>query len=276
MEKYDLIVIGGGPGGYTSALEGAKNGLKTLLIEGGSPGIGGTCLNEGCIPTKTMLSCAKIYDNAKNAKNFGISGDISIDHLAVLKRKERVIKVLQAGVMSKLKSQNVDIITGLAAIGGKDEKGFFVSVNGENYVCENIVVATGSSSVFLPIDGVKAGIDSGFVITSKEALSMDDVPGSMCVIGGGVIGLEMAAYYLSLGTNVYIIELLDKIGGPIEEDISKLLQKEYEKKGAKFYLGALLKSIGDGFIVFEKGGSDQKLECGRVLLCVGRRRQVLI
>lgn len=275
MELYDLIVIGGGPGGYLCAERAAQEGLKVALFEKNE--VGGTCLNEGCIPTKTLLYSAKMYRQASESAVFGVSAEnISFDHGKVIKRKAKVVRTLVNGVKATLKANKVNVITAVAQIIGKcEEKYVVVNVNTEEkYSAEKICIATGSYALIPPIPGAKEGLGTGFVMTNKEALNLDVLPEHLVVIGGGVIGLEMACYYASVGVRVTIIEMCDKIAGTTDRDICKVLMDTYEKKGMEFYLFSKLIQIKEHSIIIERDGEEQEISCDKVLMSVGRRAAI--
>ena len=270
MCKYDVIVLGGGPGGYMAAETAGEAGLRTLLIE--ERALGGTCLNEGCIPTKTLLYSAKLYDHAGNSSAYGVNAsEQTIDHAKVIKRKNKVSKILVAGVKAQMENSNVEVLNERGRIAAHDEGGYAVEAGGETYRANNLIVATGSVSAVPPIDGVAEGLASGFVKTSREILDEITVPSSLAVIGAGVIGLEIASYYNSVGTEVTVIEMTDKIAGPAENEISAELKSVYEKKGIKFILGAPVSEVADGAVHYIMDGEEYSVTCEEVLLCVGRK-----
>ncbi|NLC69063.1 MAG: dihydrolipoyl dehydrogenase [Clostridiaceae bacterium] len=259
---YDLIVIGGGPAGYLGAERAGHAGLKTLLIE--KREVGGVCLNEGCIPSKTLLYSAKIYDSARYGEKYGIiPGKISFDHARVINRKNKTVKTLVAGVRAQLKKSNVDIMEGVGEIIGRSSEGegyeVKVSKDGSSQVFtgKRLLVATGSVPVLPPIPGVKEGINKGFVLTNREILDLPEVPGSLVIVGGGVIGLEMASYFNSAGSKVTIIEMLDHIAGNTDREISGILLKNYEKRGIEFKLGAKVVGIEEGAVIYESVKGDE-------------------
>lgn len=267
---YDLIVIGGGPAGYLACERAGHAGLKTLLIE--KEHIGGVCLNKGCIPTKTLLYSAKLADGAANGKKYGvIAEDIKIDHQAVVKRKNKVVKKLTGGVRAAVKSNGVTIIDAKGYIAGKDSEGYKVEAGGDTFVGKRLLIATGSLPVVPPIKGLKEAVEAGFVLTSKEMLDIENVPENLVVIGGGVIGLEMASYFNSAGSNVNVIEMLDTIGGAIDNDIAKILQTNYEKKGVRFNLSCKVVEIKKDSVVYEENGEIKSIKASKVLLSIGRR-----
>lgn len=270
---YDLIVIGGGPAGYLAAERAGHAGLNVICFEKNS--VGGVCLNEGCIPTKTMLYSAKLYDGVAHGEKYGISSTgLAIDHSKVIARKNKVVKTLVSGVKAVLKSNNVTLVEAEAKIVEKTGQGYTVSANGSSYTGKRILIATGSSPAIPPIPGLSEGIESDFVMTNREALSITEPPEKLVVIGGGVIGLEMASYYNSIGVDVTVIEMLDHIGGENDIDLIKILQKNYEKKGIKFHLSSRVTEIGKGEVIFEKDGQVQKSPADKVLLSIGRRPNI--
>ena len=270
MQIYDLIVIGGGPGGYLAAERAAGAGKKTLLFEKRS--LGGVCLNEGCIPSKALLNSAKHYDHAKHAAAYGVSCvDVKIDQKAVIARKAKVVRTLVSGVKGKMRAHGVTVVMEQAAITGKTAEGFTVAAAGETYTARNLIIATGSSAVVPPIPGVRENIGN-FVLTNREVLELTEIPEKMTVIGGGVIGLEMAAYYATVGSKVTVIEMLDHIAGATDREISTMLQKELEGKGITFLLSHKCLSVEPGKVWAETpAGEKLCVEADKVLLSIGRR-----
>ena len=270
MEIFDLIVIGGGPGGYLAAERAAHAGLKTLLFEKRS--LGGVCLNEGCIPSKALLNSAKHYEHALHSGDYGVScSNVTIDQQAVIARKRRVVKTLVSGVRAKMKANKVTVVMETAQITGKTAEGFTVSAAGTTYTAKRLIIATGSEAVVPPIPGVRENV-GGFVLTNREVLELEQIPGKLTVIGGGVIGLEMAAYYSSVGSKVTVIEMLDHIAGPTDRQISTLLQKELEAKGITFLLGHKCLAVEPGKVQAEApDGTKVTVEADKVLLSIGRR-----
>ncbi|MBP3941818.1 MAG: dihydrolipoyl dehydrogenase [Christensenellaceae bacterium] len=267
---YDLIVIGGGPGGYNACEKAAAGGLKVLLFE--QRNVGGVCLNEGCIPTKTFLYSAKLADGANHGAKYGVyANGVTVKHEEVVARKDKVVKQLTGGIRAALKGHGVEIVEATAHIEKKSAEGYNVSAAGKTYTAKRLLIAAGSEAIVPPIPGVKEQYAAGFCMTNREILDMKEVPEKLVVIGGGVIGLEMASYFNSVGSKVTVVEMLNKIGGPIDSEISKLLQKNYEKKGVTFNLGCRVTAVEPGKVVFEKDGKTESVAADKVLLSIGRR-----
>lgn len=265
--KYDVAIIGGGPAGYTAAEKAAKGGLSTVLFEKNA--LGGVCLNEGCVPTKTLLYSAKTYDQIKHASKYAVSAENpTFDYPKIIARKNKVVKKLTAGIRMKMKESGVEVITGEAMIQGKtDEGNILIQYAEQVYEAKNLLVCTGSESVIPPIPGV----NETEYWTSREALQSKELPASLIIIGGGVIGMEFASFFNSMGTEVQVVEMLDKILGPMDKELSDMLQAEYAKRGVKFYLGHKVTGIHGQEVMVEKDGESFTLHGEKVLLSVGRR-----
>jgi len=267
---YDLIILGGGPAGYNAAERAGHAGLKTLVIE--ERALGGVCLNEGCIPTKTLLYSAKIYDYAKHGKDYGVTfGSAEIDHAFVVNRKNGVVKQLVSGVGAKLKKSGVEVVKATATVKERNSEGFVVTAEGKDYVGKQLLIATGSSPALPPIDGLADSLKEGFALTNREVLDLPAIPKTIVVVGGGVIGLEMASYFNSVGSKVYVVEMLDHIAGAVDREISKLLQKDYASRGVEFILGAKVTSIKNKTVSYEKDGKIVEIPADYALVSIGRR-----
>lgn len=270
MQVYDLLIIGGGPAGYLAGERAGAAGLKTAVIE--KREVGGTCLNEGCVPSKTFLNSGKIYEHALHGSVYGVTAkDVSIDQAAVVKRKNGVVKMLVSGVKAGLKKNKVDVIKGTAKITGKKEEGFCVDVDGKEYAGKKLLISSGSVPVVPPITGVAEALESGFAMTNREILDLETIPGTLVIIGGGVIGLEMASYFATVGSKVVVVEMLEKIAGPTEKEITAILQKELEKTGVEFRLGCKVVEVGKDKVVYEQAGKTLEVKADKVLLSIGRR-----
>ena len=267
---YDLIILGGGPAGYNAAERAGHAGLKTLVIE--ERALGGVCLNEGCIPTKTLLYSAKIYDYAKHGADYGVTfGSAAIDHAFVVNRKNGVVKQLVAGVGAKMKKSGVEVVKASAVIKERNAEGFVVTADGKDYVGKQLLIATGSAPALPPIDGLADSLKEGFALTNREVLDLPAIPKTIVVVGGGVIGLEMASYFNSVGAKVYVVEMMDHIAGPVDREISSLLQKDYAARGVEFILGARVTSIKNKAVTYEKDGKSVEIPADYALVSIGRR-----
>ena len=267
---YDLIILGGGPAGYNAAERAGHAKLKTLVIE--ERALGGVCLNEGCIPTKTLLYSAKIFDYAKHSADYGVTfGSASIDHGFVVERKNKVVKQLVSGVGAKLKKSGVEVVKATATIKERTAEGFVVVAEGKEYVGKQLLICTGSSAALPPIDGLKESLASGYALTNREVLDLKEIPKEIVIVGGGVIGLEMASYFNSVGSKVYVVEMMNKIAGPVDSEISAMLQKDYAARGVEFILGAKVVSIKDKSVSYEKDGKVTTIKSDYALVSIGRR-----
>lgn len=270
MNKADIIVLGGGPGGYLAAERAAQGGKKVVLIE--KRALGGTCLNEGCIPSKALLHSAKLYRHTLDGEAFGVTAqEVNLNHEQVIERKDRVVSMLVGGVQATMAACGVEVVAGTGYVEGKKTEGFVVRVDDTEYAAEKLILATGSVPVIPGIPGLKEGLESGFVMTNAEALSRKSLPQKLAVIGAGVIGLEMASYFAMAGVDVTIIEMLDKIAGPTEEEVSDILLRNYKKKGIKFRLGCAVTRVTEQGVVYEQKGSEKTAEADAVLCAIGRR-----
>lgn len=265
--KYDVAIIGGGPAGYTAAERAAAGGLSTLLFEKNA--LGGVCLNEGCVPTKTLLYSAKVYDTIKHAPKYAVKAENpTFDFPKIIARKNKVVKKLTAGIRMKMTEHGVVVVNGEAEIKGRAADGALsISCGEETYEAANLLICTGSESVIPPIPGLA---ETAYW-TSREALQSKELPASLVIIGGGVIGMEFASFFNSMGTEVHVVEMLDKILGPMDRELSEMLQAEYAKRGVKFYLGHKVTGVHGTEVSVEKDGETFILHGEKVLLSVGRR-----
>lgn len=265
--KFDIAIIGAGPAGYNAAEKAASNGLKTVIFE--KKYIGGVCLNEGCIPTKTLLYSAKTLDNIKSASKYGIEvgSEPTFDLGKIIGRKDKVVKKLVAGVNYKLSSNGITVVTDTANIIGEENGYIKISGGGENYEVKYLLLCTGSETVIPPIKGLS---DIEYW-TSKEALEPKELPKSLAIIGGGVIGIEFASFFNSMGVEVNVIEMMPEILGAMDKETSAMLRKEYEKKGVKFHLNTKVVEVTPKGVIVEKKGKNETIEADKVLVSVGRR-----
>jgi dihydrolipoamide dehydrogenase len=265
--KYDVAIIGGGPAGYTSAERAAKAGLSTILFEKNA--LGGVCLNEGCIPTKTLLYSAKVYDTAKHASKYSIKATTEgFDLPKIIARKTKIVRKITAGIKMKLNDAGVTTINGEAFIEGRSADGTIAIRSGEEkFEASHLLICTGSETFIPPI----TGLSETEYWTSREALQAKELPKSLVIIGGGVIGMEFASFFSSMGTEVSVVEMMDKILGPMDRELSEMLQAEYAKRGVKFYLGSKVTEVSPSGVTIEKDGVISVIEGEKVLLSVGRR-----
>lgn len=265
---FDLIILGGGPAGYVAAERAGHKGLSVVLFEKKS--MGGVCLNEGCIPTKTMLYSAKTYENALHGDKYGVYGEnIRFDYGKIVARKNKIVRKLVAGVESKMKINHVTVVKGEAMILGRKGEALELSCNGESYLGANLLVCTGSEAFVPPIPGLTEAGE--LILTNREILELKEQPASLVIIGGGVIGMEFASFYNSLGTKVTVVEMLPEILGGLDVEISAMLRDIYSKKGIEFHLQAKVVKVDGNKVFFEKEGNTESVEGEKILVSVGRR-----
>ena len=269
--KYDIAIIGGGPAGYTAAERAAANGLQTVLFE--KKAIGGVCLNEGCIPTKTLLYSAKLWDNMKSASKYGISvpDGSAFDMQKMIERKDKIVKKLTGGVQMTVNSYGAVIVPHEAVITGEADGRFRVSASGETYEVTYLLVCTGSDTVIPPIKGL-SGVDYW---TSKEALESTVLPSSLVIIGGGVIGMEFASFFNSMGVQVHVVEMMPEVLGAMDKETSGMLRAEYQKRGVKFHLNTKVVEVSPEGVTIEKDGKTSLIETEKILVSVGRKANLL-
>ena len=268
--KYDIAIIGGGPAGYTAAECAAAGGLRTVVFE--KKAIGGVCLNEGCIPTKTLLYSAKLLDYAKGAGKYGISvpEGVGFDMEKMIDRKDKVVKKLTGGVKMTVQSYGAELVEKEAIIEGESNGNIRIVAGGEVYEVTYLLVCTGSETVIPPIKGLSE-LDYW---TSKEALESTSLPQSLAIIGGGVIGMEFASFYNSMGVKVSVIEMMPEILGAMDKETSAMLRTEYQKRGIKFYLGSKVTEVGGAGVTIEKEGKSSVVAADKILVSVGRKANI--
>ncbi len=261
MRHYDVIVIGSGPGGYIAAERAGDAGLKVLIIE--KEQLGGVCTNWGCIPTKSLLNSAKLYSSAIHSAQFGVhmvDAQFKINEAMAWKRE--VVATLQKGIAYLMKKNNVDVLFGEAYCIDAST----VAVEGERYSCNHLVIATGSSAMIPPV----SGLDREMVMTNREILSLEEIPKTLVIIGGGMIGIEFASFYSQIGSQVHVVEMFDEVLPTIDKDCAKLVRREL--KQVKFHLGCQVTEVeGSCVKLIDAQGRQDILETDAVLVSVGRK-----
>ena len=258
-----LAIIGGGPAGYTAAEQAIKAGKQVVIFEKES--LGGTCLNVGCIPTKTLLYSAKQYYNATHAQKYGVTAEnVVFDYAAMQKRKTIVVRKLVAGIKQRLNSELCTLVTGEAAVVSRTDEKVVITCNGVEYDAENLLICTGSTNFVPPIPGIK---ENEAVWSSTDALSAKELPKSIVIVGGGVIGMEFATLYHELGVPVTIIEAMPQILPNIDGEIAAMLRERYEKAGVQILTDTKVLEIKGNTAVTSQGD----FAAERILVCVGRR-----
>ena len=268
---YDIAIIGGGPGGYVAAEKAGKKGLKTILFE--KKDLGGVCLNEGCIPTKTLLYSAKLYDQARKGEKYGLRIEgAELDYKKMVDRKTKVMRKLVAGIGLRMKGAAVEVVKGEALIMGRTEEGAIRIAAGETtYEAKNLLICTGSETFIPPIPGLDMETNEA-IVTSRELLAEKEAPASITIIGGGVIGMEFASLYNSLGAEVHVVEMMPEILGAMDAEVSAMLRAQYTKKGVHFHLTCRVTRIEGHCVTYvDSEGTEQAIESEKILLSVGRR-----
>lgn len=262
---YEVAVLGGGPGGYVAAIKAAQAGKKTCIVE--STYFGGTCLNVGCIPTKTLIKSANVLSEIKEAERFAVLGvdpaQIRVDMGRLQARKKAVVSQLVSGVKGLLRGNKVTVFEAKASF----VDAHTIAAGDKRFTAENVIIATGSN-VFIPPFIKQEG--NNHIITSTEALDLDHVPASIAVIGGGVIGVEFAYLLNKLGSKVTVLELMDHILPMVDPEVSRLAQKRLEKDGVSFSLGAKVGMVKDDTVYYELDGKECSVKADCVLMAVGR------
>lgn len=269
MNMYDLAIIGGGPAGYTAASLAGKNGLRTVLFE--KSAVGGVCLHEGCIPTKALLHSAKVFRNAREASRYGVACEsVTCDLSKVIARKNKIVRKLSAGIRATLQEAGVETVTGAAMIsdagdGGRKPKE--ILCNGQTYLAEKLLLCTGSEPVIPPVPG----LDTALCWTSREALETKIVPDTLLIIGGGATGIEFAAFFNTLGSQVTVVEMQDEILPGMDGELASLLRNDLSKRGVTFHLGARATAVSGSRVTIEKAGERTVETVSRILLNAGRK-----
>ena len=264
--KYFLAIIGGGPAGYTAAEIASKAGKDVVLFEQNT--LGGTCLNVGCIPTKTLLYSAKQYFNATHGDKYGVMAEnVAFDYVKMQQRKTKVVRKLVEGIRAKLNNEHCTVINGAASVVNYQPSVISIQCNDEQYEAENLLICTGSTNFVPPIPGIQ---DNNHVWDSTAALDAKELPQSIAIVGGGVIGMEFATLYHELGVPVTVIEAMPTILPNIDPDIVAVLREKYEKAGIKILTSTKVVEVnGERLKVI--GEREEIIEADKILVSVGRR-----
>ena len=265
MNKSDIIIIGSGPGGYRTAAYAASKGKTVTIFEEGH--LGGTCLNVGCIPTKTFARSAEAVDEIRNAAQLGLKAVEPQFELAdIVARKDNIVDQLRQAIAAVLSAPGITLINKKASFIDDHT----VEADGERYTADNIIIATGSSHKTLRLET----LDESMLLTSDSLLSLTDFPRRLVIVGAGVIGMEFASIFRQLGAEVTVVEFLKECIPALDTDIAKRLRKVLEKKGVEFYMQSAVKKIADGCVSFERKGKILSVEADKVLMAVGRKPNV--
>ena len=264
---FDLAIIGGGPAGYTAAERAAHNGLNVVIFE--KKAFGGVCLNEGCIPTKTLLYSAKLYHNAKNGSKYGIGTEnTTFDYEKIVSRKNKIVRKLNAGIRAKMTNCDATMVVGEAEIKQHTDEKVVILANEQEFEAKKLLLCCGSEVSIPPIKGLQ----TTEYITSREALELKAVPQSIVIVGGGVIGMEFAGLFNTLGSKVSVIEMATEILPPVDSEIAAMLHTEYQKQGIDFFVGAKVTELQNNKVLFtDNQGNEQSIDTEKILLCVGRK-----
>lgn len=270
MDKYFLAIIGGGPAGYTAAEKASKAGKDVILFEQNA--LGGTCLNVGCIPTKSLLYGAKQYYNATHAQKYGVAAEnVTFDFAAMQKRKTIVVRKLVAGIKARLNNDHCTVVNGVAVVISHQPSVVSLQCNGETYEAENLMICTGSTNFVPPIPGIK---DNPAVWDSTDALAATELPKSVIIVGGGVIGMEFATLYHELGVPVTVIEAMPSILPNLDPEVVQILLDKYRKAGINILTSTKVESIDGNTVSISSSTSSTSLTSltsDKILVSVGRR-----
>ena len=261
--RYFLAIIGGGPAGYTAAEKASKAGKDVVLFEQNA--VGGTCLNVGCIPTKSLLYGAKQYYNATHAQKYGVTAEnVQFDFVAMQKRKTIVVRKLVAGIKQRLNNEHCTVVNGVAKVLDSIRQTWRIECNGETYEVENLMICTGSTNFVPPIPGIK---DNPAIWDSTDALAATELPKSIIIVGGGVIGMEFATLYHELGVPVTVIEALPTILPNLDQEVVGVLAEKYKKAGINILTETKVEEIDGGKVT----ANGVEYEAEKILVSVGRR-----
>ena len=260
--KSDIIIIGSGPGGYRTAAYAASKGKTVTIFEEGH--LGGTCLNVGCIPTKTFARSAEAAGEMRNAAALGLKAvEPEFSLAAIVARKDGIVEQLRQAIAAVLSAPGITLVNAKASFVDDHT----VEAAGERYTADTIIIATGSTHKSLRLEA----LDEDMLLTSDTLLSLTVFPRRLCIVGAGVIGMEFASIFRQLGAEVTVVEFLKECIPALDADIAKRLRKQLEKQGVEFYMQSAVKKIADGCVTFERKGKEQSVEADKVLMAVGRR-----
>lgn len=268
---FDLIVIGGGPAGYSAAMTASKLGLSVLIADSRNV-LGGTCLNRGCIPTKALLHSSGLIRQLNSASSFGVEASASVNEEKLFAYRDETVKILTTGLEQSVSASGVEIVKGNAAsVNITEDGGVEVVISDAVYKAKDVLLATGTEPAMPPVDG----IDSDVVITSNDILEGNELPESLIIVGGGVIGCEFASLYTDLGRKVTVIEALPRILANMDKDVARNLQMILKNRGAEIFSGAMVTKItdngGTAEVTFNAGGEEKTVRADKVLVATGRR-----
>ncbi len=267
--KYDVIVLGGGPGGYVAAIKAAQLGGRVALIEKES--LGGVCLNWGCIPTKALLKNARVYNDILEGSDFGIEGiekdKLRINWQRMLERKNQVVKRLVMGVQGLMQKNKVDIYNGFGSF--RDEGS--IEVNGETIYGEKFIIATGASPMLPEIPGITEAVKSGYALTSKEILDIPSLPKSLLILGGGVIAVEFATLFNTLGVEVTMLQRSDRILSNVEKEMAQSLSRHLKKQGVKIITNVSIKAFNHNEVLAVKDNKEVSYRADKILVSLGNK-----
>ena len=265
---FDVIIVGSGPGGYVTAIRASQLGFKTAIVE--KDALGGVCLNWGCIPTKALLRSAEVYTQMQHAANYGLSAEAGFDLSAIVKRSRNIAGQLSGGVKFLMKKHKITVLSGFASL--KPAKPApAVVVDGKSYSAKHVILATGARARTIPQAGLEP--DGKYIWTAKEAMIPENLPGRLLVIGSGAIGMEFASFYNAFGSNVTVVEMVDRILPAEDAEISGMAQKAFEKQGMTIKTGAMVAGVKPGAnsisATISKDGKEEVLEFDRIILAIG-------
>ena len=264
--RYFLAILGGGPAGYTAAEKAAQAGKDVVLFE--QETLGGTCLNVGCIPTKTLLYSAKQYYNATHADKYGVQAQqVTFDYGKMVQRKQKVVRKLVAGIKQRLNNEHCTIINGQGVVLSRTDEAVTIQCGETTYEAENLLICTGSTNFVPPIQGIK---DNPYIWSSTDALEAKELPASVVIVGGGVIGMEFATLYHELGVSVTVIEALPTILANLDQEIVAILREKYTKAGVQIMTDTKVTSFEQNIVHTTQGD----FQADKILVCVGRRARL--